>query len=38
MLQNLQADQLELSAEDIARIDAMDGTEREIKHPNSFWH
>lgn len=36
--QNLEAASIALSAEDIARIDAIDEPEPDIKHPNSFGH
>jgi 2,5-diketo-D-gluconate reductase A len=35
---NLAAEQIELSAADVARISALDGTETDITHPDQFGH
>ena len=36
--QNLDAVAIALDAEDIVLIETLDGTEPDIKHPNSFGH
>jgi 2,5-diketo-D-gluconate reductase A len=38
MVQNLEAPDLVLAPEDVARISAIDVSEPDIKHPNSFGH
>lgn len=38
MLQNLQSEGITLEPGDIARIESLDGTEPDIKHPNEFGH
>ena len=38
MVQNLRSVDITLDADDVARIDEMDGTETDVKHPNVFMH
>jgi 2,5-diketo-D-gluconate reductase A len=38
LLENLHAADIVLAPADVARISSLDGTEPDIKHPDSFWH
>ncbi len=38
LVQNLRAQDIVLDDDDIAAINMLDGTEPDIKHPDSFWH